>query len=419
MKWIKIGPKRIEISDLLMIFFCCIPFINVGFFFGYYAKLYAVVFGLIMLVFARIKKSNYMNRSRISNVLLIYLAISMVILNFPTSIEFFLLVACGILLASFKMEDDSLEMIETIIIFIGIFYALSVYLQFIAPGIYKSILRVLVDEGVYQQALDGPIIYGDYPGFAFESNRAGLCIAPAVAITFARLLLRDKTHVGNELITNIVIFVITYGSLVLIGRRAFILFFPTALLLIALYVLFHKKSKWAKFIGIYVILGVVLCSFFIFDEILLILSNNSGSGIDLSKREIYWGLAFEMFHKNPLFGTGMRTYDIFYENMAHRNLAFAGAHNSYIQLLGEIGIVGVILFFGMVLVFLKRSIKGLLICLKNKNTIYAQRIVVSLIMQILFILLAISESAFIAPYSSILYFLMVNMATNTLYKLKQ
>ena len=67
--------------------------------------------------------------------------------------------------------------------------------------------------------------------------------------------------------------------------------------------------------------------------------------LQLTSREKFWRISLQMFNKNPLIGTGINSFDIYFNNSHIRSqyYDFAGAHNSYIQYLGETGLAGIIL----------------------------------------------------------------------------
>ena len=65
-----------------------------------------------------------------------------------------------------------------------------------------------------------------------------------------------------------------------------------------------------------------------------------------------------MFKENPITGVGLNSFDVRFNLSGIRPIYydFAGAHNSYIQLLGETGIIGIILFLGAIMASIKKAI---------------------------------------------------------------
>ncbi len=412
---IKIGIYIIDLERIIIMIAMIIALVNIGDFYGYPAKLAAVIALLFILTIIFVLGDENYKIPLIFKLLLVYLFMSMLMLNFPKSIEYFFVVVCAVLLLTYKHREETYDFLFKWLVVIGVFYSITVYWQWLSPNTFNAVLRGFVSYNVYMQALEGPIVYGDFPGFACESNRAGLSIAPAAAFSFAHLL--NKNSVINKT-KYLIIFLLTYGSFFIIGRRAFILFFPACVLGILIYVLFTKRNIFSKLAGVGIILLSIPVGYLVLlNKVISILSNN-GKVIDLSNREAYWKLAFKMYHTNHLFGTGMRSYDVFYQDMTHRNLVFAGAHNCYIQLLGEIGIIGVVLYFGAILYVCYLSIRNVKYYVKNgddtKNTNY---MIATLMMQCLFLMLALSESVFLAPYSCVLFFVFANVTLNYSYRI--
>lgn len=79
-------------------------------------------------------------------------------------------------------------------------------------------------------------------------------------------------------------------------------------------------------------------------------------GLDNSRKS-YWWLAYEQFRTSPLFGTGSRTFDSYFREF--RLLGVPGhlgearfAHSEYLQLLGDYGLIGVVLVLFLLIVCL-------------------------------------------------------------------
>lgn len=83
--------------------------------------------------------------------------------------------------------------------------------------------------------------------------------------------------------------------------------------------------------------------------------------VSLSLRWNYWKGAFKIFKDYPLFGSGLATFGIVYPAYQESPLAFSKyAHNHYLQMLSEVGVLGAIPFFLLIisLIFLGlRAIK--------------------------------------------------------------
>ncbi len=389
-----------------------VPFCNIGVFYGYKAKLYVTSFILIVTIIACLFKILKYNKiGNISIIIIIYYSLLAVSKNFPNSIQFYILLITSILIINIKFSNNTIKMIIQVISFIGLFYALTVFWQLIFPNSFYNVLRKVVSYGQYLQAMQSPPL-GDYTGFACESNRAGLCISPATSVYFAKIFFSKKQHIQ---LVDLLGFLITYFSLILTGRRAFILFYPIIITFVIIYINLKKREGLAKVISIITTICIVILLYLLFRrEIFSILSNGSNHGIALSNREVYWDLAIKLFENSPIFGNGMRSYDYYYNLMSGRGIVFAGAHNCYLQLLAEVGTIGTALFFGFIFMVLYRTLRRLIYAIRNFNKFDSIVKLSSLMMQLMFLLLSSSESALIAPYSLILYSLLANLGYNAI-----
>ena len=403
------GKKTISIEAIIVILILIVPFVNIGSFYGYPSKLYYCFFlTLLLFLFTTLAALRTIKLSKAAGALLLFLSFSMIMKNFPTSLEYFIVILCGVSILHLRYSIDTQIMILKIVSVMGLIYALSLYWHWLSPNSFYVVLKKIVGEGLYLQAANAPLV-GDYTGFACESNRAGLCVAPGASVYFARAISNNKKRVKS-----ILLFLLTYGALILTGRRAFILFYPAIFVSVGIYILLKRRSAFSKIIGLFTIIIIAgFVYFYLLEKIIMILTNGSSSGLALSNREVYWELALNMFYKSPIIGNGMRSYDYYYNLMSHRNLVFAGAHNCYLQMLAEIGILGTGLFILLVAIMIIKTVRSLVFSLRNDFKIETVLAVSSLMMQLMFIFLSISESAFIAPYSAVLYFFIASVGNNS------
>lgn len=414
---IKLGEKRINFDIVILLLILSIPFINLWYFNVYRSKLNAICIIFVMLIiFKCFAQIEVFKKPKIVFVLLTYLAISMLFFNFPTSIEYFIVILFGAFIMSVKYSDRLLKQMMEIFIIIGLFFAITLIWQRFSPGTFYPVLRIFVSESQYRQAIEYTQV-GDYTGFACESHAACLCMAPAACILFAQLFFKETRK--KHIISNVLLFCLLFYAMSLAGRRVYILFFPAIIICFSIYFLLKKRSSIAKLFGIILIIIVLVTLYFAFlGQIIDLLTGGTGEGIQLSNREVYWQLAINMFKERPLTGMGMRSYDFQYNLMSGRNLTFAGAHNCYLQMLAEIGIIGTMLFFGMVFFMLFKTAKLTVFCIRKQYEIIGSYAMMSLFMQCIFVCVAMSEAIFFAPYSAILYFIILSISENITYRQK-
>jgi O-antigen ligase len=78
------------------------------------------------------------------------------------------------------------------------------------------------------------------------------------------------------------------------------------------------------------------------------------------ERTILWETSLKIAKENPLLGKGVNTfskYFIEYKPLDYPDLRYA--HNSYLQMWSEIGIVGLLLFLSIPFLILTKALKGI------------------------------------------------------------
>ena len=121
-----------------------------------------------------------------------------------------------------------------------------------------------------------------------------------------------------------------------------------------------------------------------------------------------WAYAKDMFLDRPLFGYGVGSYNIYCNNMGY----FSGAlhaHNIYIQMLAETGIVGFMLFM---VAFISSLLKTVEITRKtmmtSNNSTLKVIILFSLYMQLFFLLYGFSGNPLYNFTQLFVYFIGIN-----------
>lgn len=383
-----IRGRKINFDLFVLALIFVIPFFNFGYFNVYKTKIkICVIIFVIFIILKFLDQIRLFKIHRIAVLLLSYLFVSMILLNFPTSAEYFLLILFGMFIMSVKYSEKQLKILSNLFIVIGAFFAISLIWQKYLPDTFYSVLKYLVSDDLYHQAIQY-VQGGDYTGFVCESNMACFCIAPAASILFAQFFFRDTRK--NALVRKLILFGVLYYAIFLSGRRAFMLSFPAILTCFTVYYLLKKKNALAKLGAVFLIVIIIFMLYFVlFQEIINVLSGGAGKGIELSKREVYWQLAFSMFVQHPLTGMGMRSYDFQYNLISGRGLTFAGAHNCYLQMLAEVGLIGAILFFGFVIFMLLKTVKLTSDCVRNRYDTIGSYTMMSAIMQCIFIIVVL------------------------------
>lgn len=327
------------------------------------------------------------------------------LLNLPNSLKYILLFSVGYLIIKRNMDDRDFSQIFSICKLVGSFESLAVLVQYFLPNIFYTFAKYwFYYSNQYEQVEYLGKWCKQYSGLCYEVSYAAVIISVCIVIFFVDLVMVPKTK--SNKIYSIAMISLSYFAVILTGKRSFMLLLPVVLVLLyILYVREHIKFKHILFI----IIGIsVLCINFgtILDLVEKILAKGSNKGgIQLSERNRFWALAWSMFKENPILGTGLNSFDIRFNLSGIRSIKydFAGAHNIYIQLLGETGILGVFFYIGAIFLSFFKGIKAVLVNRKIGRSTW-----ISVAIGMIFLIYGLSGNVIYQPQEAILLFLCIS-----------
>ena len=388
--------------------------------FGYIGSIYiyrtTVKYMAIVLLYSIFVLYMYRRKSKkiplIWFVLWIYIIISTLFLNFPNSIRYLIVFTLGILLIKLCCiaEDFFTNMIKFFSI-AGCFFSFGTFIQAFAPSIFNIVLRIIQSDYLYEQTQNYWVRFNAYCGFAGESSFNAFCISLGILCLISQAFAERKLG-----IFRLILILISYYAIFLTGKRSFLLLIPMIIFFVFLFFAIAEKRK--KYIIIFIILLILtplVFYSFLGDIVLNILASGKGSEstsfIDLSNREVFWGIAIGMLKSKPLFGHGLMSYDNFYNSYFNNTHTFAGAHNSYFQLLGEMGIVGGLLFFTAIIKSFLIGIIDMWKIIGHRQTEIKIRMIsfYSICIQAMCILYGFSGNTFHRPQQLFTYFVAIAM----------
>ena len=339
-----------------------------------------------------------------------YIIITTPFLNYPNSSRYLIVLSLGmILLKLYALPNDFYERLNRIFIWGGAFFSFATLLQALVPGLFHIILRVVQSDKLYEQTLKYLERYGAYCGLAGESSFNAFCIALGMLCLVAQILARRKVK-GSE----ILFILLMYYSILLTGKRSFLLMIPMIILCFFLFfAIAEKKRKYILLCTLLLIMMPIVFYAFLGEVIMKILASGKGSStssfIDLSNRRLFWNIALSMVRSKPLFGHGMMAFDNFYNSYFNNNYTFAGAHNSYLQLLGEMGVIGGGIYIIAILTTFIKGIKDVLRIVKNNKNGLRMLAYSSVCIQAMCIIYGFSGNPFHRPQQLLTYFIAVAM----------
>ena len=264
------------------------------------------------------------------------------------SIDYSIYFVSGISIVLFRFSEIFYRYLLKIFRALFWIFIFSMFLEAASPDIFHRLFRFASFGDETMRALTSG---GAIAGLAFEKAYAFICNL-GLGMIFAEYICH-KSY--KYIIQSLIVMV----ALMMTGKRTLFII-PIAVLLIYV-ILFSKNNKFIKLAGvglgitIFIIGAYVLVpsASLIIDRIV----NNEGDV--LSGREVFWNYAMEMFRQNPLFGKGFLSFN---DYAFYRGFRYYGerwnyqAHNVYIQLLAETGIVGFLLMTLLIILMLFKII---------------------------------------------------------------
>lgn len=238
-------------------------------------------------------------------------------------------------------------------LFFWVFIA-SMYLELISPSLFRSVFPFLsLGKNLVVRSVDGIAI----AGLAFEKADAAFLCNMGIGVLFAKIFTRGLNP------KFIIQLGIVFGALMMTGKRT--LFLIPLVSIVAFALFFSRSHRVAKAMAVLLAVFVCLAVTYTFvPQVSLVFERFlADNGDPLSGREVFWTYAMEMFRSSPLLGEGFLSFNAYVNS---RGFLYYGepwqfqAHNVYLQLLAELGIVGLLLFVSMlaILIFgLGRSAK--------------------------------------------------------------
>lgn len=250
-------------------------------------------------------------------------------------------------------------------IYVGaIFIAASVLLQFLLPGIFDSIAKIIMPSNVYTSVIN--------------RNSTGYVTGLTREVSYAALFLFIGLLYSIFIKKNRVISFVWLGILFLTGKKAQPIFAIIAICII-LYSQTKNLKKHLKILcGIIAGVFAIVVSFPVWKNIsflerLVTFIENIKNGSDIigltSGRTVIYERAIELWSQNKWFGIGWENF---------RNIGAYGSseyttwfnhfdvHNCYLQILCETGIIGAAIFLSILIPTLIYAIK----ILRNNPTQY-------------------------------------------------
>ena len=223
------------------------------------------------------------------------------------------------------------------------------------------------------------------------------------------LMLKEKIK-KIKLIYAVIILIVLFDVVTSYSRNALI---GVVIASVALAILYNWKALIA-------VVGVGGLIFFIPQINFRFLTALNGTVN--SDRVKLWRTALEMFKEHPLTGVGNGNYITLYDNYVYRhpelrymNYSHFPSHNSYLKVLSELGIFGIIVFLALI----ASSLFKLKQCLNKITDSYYKAFFTGVLASALgFLVMNFSDNMFFIPNTTTYFWIFIALADSLLYKNK-
>ena len=162
----------------------------------------------------------------------------------------------------------------------------------------------------------------------------------------------------NKVLFSVQLFFMLFAVLLTFSRGAYVGFLVSSLFISIFYFKYfklnlrvNKKALASIFSGLVIVLFLLMNS--VFGERLM--SSFSLSDVSNTGRIQIWSISGSVFLDNPFFGVGLGNLPIFFDPTASVKSPI-NAHNTFLDISSELGLLGLVLFFGF-LYFVFKNLK--------------------------------------------------------------
>lgn len=371
MNSIKLKNNLIKNFDILIL--------SLGLFFYLENKIFPdsliiIITGLLLLfIKSNLSKNIGFTLNRFNIILIIFMIYSIItnkgIDNVSTYKYLSYFAGAIYLLTTLIKDGDKCIFAYKIFYYSSIIFTLITILSIVFSGIYIKLIKILYNDFRLNQ-IYMEIINNSSSGLLGQTGNNAFFISVGIIIVFSKIMIKilSKEKVGLK---NIILLVLLIMGLLITQKRGMFLYTCVTIFIIYSYLIIYKTHNgiinFLKFsIPLIVIVIILFNTFPIFNGILDKMSRLEKSDNIMNGREELYQYAIELYKAQPLFGWGINTYPFLYDKISNLEILL-GAHNVFLQLLAETGILGTFIFLIAILVNFIYVLKGIINYSKHKN----------------------------------------------------
>ena len=278
----------------------------------------------------------------------------------PDTVRDLIIYLCALYFCVIQSNESNNNAMINVIFYCGLFVTATVLLDFSIKLFRERLINIYVDAAKYYKLTRKITTTG---GIFPNTSAAGAFIVTGLVAYVTRLRKQLRNNGLKWLI--IISFAIAF---LIIQKRSFILASCIAILTILIVHALFCFRRWDGKVDLYrvLVVGLIVCFIFLvclfsYSKIGFVrnimdsfLSKFENENDPLSGRTVLYELALKLYSKSPVFGIGWAKYRPITKSIY--KTATMDAHNVYLQLLCETGIVGTILYVTAVIVSLTLSI---------------------------------------------------------------
>lgn len=313
-----------------------------------------------------------------------------------------------------KVWDKVILISNIFVIVIAVSIIASVFVDRLMINQFRFLVNPRNLASIDQQII-AELNLGSYSGFGGEKAEAALIMNVGLAVISSKYFSGTKCRAAD--IAELILVVV---ALILTGKR--MLFVIPVMIFIIMMLMSSIKSKFLKFfvIALLAVCCIIVASAFIPQMQILydrFIGNASSKYYDpLSGRGDLWQYSFMMFAENPILGIGYGSYNKFaYDNgyLYDGQIWRYYGHNCYYELLGEVGIIGTVLIFGLLIAVLVTTVR----LLRNNSVTLSQRrlLMFSFYIQVMLFIYCVSSNVLFQTEQIFMWFSAMSIVL-TIYK---
>lgn len=307
----------------------------------------------------------------------------------------------------FQRDKNFFEKLINAVLGCSIILAVSILLSIVIPNFMENYFSFLMptNQGSIE-IMRGELKQGIYSGLAFERAYAAAELTLGICVIYSKII-NEKKIKNSQLFILILLFVALFST----GKRMLLL--VNVFNLIVIFLLNMKKENVRKFLKVSIplifALIIILMKFESVGKVFERLTDKNSANTMQLRNSYYWVYCFDMFENKPLTGYGINTFVDYLSNNSSNEIIY-NAHNIYIQLLGECGVIGLLVFIILFLTILYESVKTLIFYRKMK---YDTKLInFSILLQLVFLIYGLSGNTLYYYCQLLFYFVAVWILNN-------